>query len=395
MHDKLLLTDFFDLKPKGHLKLELFDGLTGKKVDERKKDNFISKFVLDHYLRFKMMDTIAGGRATMREEPGQDITSHFADPLQLIILNKDDHKEDALHEWLPRSPMIGYASTESPYSGGDEKRGTINQDESFSRMGHLRMVFDFPTHAANDTFRSVYFKPESSFTSSSSIYFDIDFDVGQYDEMGKFIKINNKYYVNGIKDGYYKYVIDIYDLNFNLETSYELKENYSDFTVKGDEFLLLDKDYREVGVAPISDPTQSETVLVMEGFNYATGIAYDEENQEIHVSNENGIFIYDRNYQLKDQVTLDYGISGYDPRLFYLGYGWINGNRFFGSQGGFVHGFGNDVHGVTTDELIISNGYSRVWIYPKYGIGSRALLDSPVTKTANVTMKITYDFMYS
>src|SRR5690606_10027106 len=32
-------------------------------------------------------------------------------------------------------------------------------------------------------------------------------------------------------------------------------------------------------------------------------------------------------------------------------------------------------------------------VMPQTGISSRALLDSPVTKTSNNTMKITYDFM--
>src|SRR5690606_38910837 len=47
------------------------------------------------------------------------------------------------------------------------------------------------------------------------------------------------------------------------------------------------------------------------------------------------------------------------------------------------------VTGFFDDYKVMRNGE----VMPRTGIGSRALLDAPVTKTSSTTMKITYDFM--
>ncbi|MTI71096.1 MAG: hypothetical protein FH751_12675 [Firmicutes bacterium] len=56
--------------------------------------------------------------------------------------------------------IIGYAHRNNTYSGTDTKRGTINKAETNLEInnGKIRVnfVFDFPTHAANGIFESIY-----------------------------------------------------------------------------------------------------------------------------------------------------------------------------------------------------------------------------------------------
>lgn len=56
--------------------------------------------------------------------------------------------------------IIGYAERNSPYSGTDTRRGTINRTETTLEInnGKIRVnfVFDFPTHASNGSFESIY-----------------------------------------------------------------------------------------------------------------------------------------------------------------------------------------------------------------------------------------------
>lgn len=377
-----------DIKPRGHVKVELFDGLTGKKVDEREEDNFISRFVVDYYLRYKMMDTLTEDRYTSTDYPTGEVTRIFNDPFELITLTGATHGEEPLEEWLPRGNIVGEASTTSSYSGSDPLRGTINRAESFSQMGHLRLVFDWGTHAGNGTFQSIYFRPSSSYgLTTSADYFDVldlDFDI-----FGCALRYGNKYYLLGVQNNFSERVIRRYDLNFNLENTYVIELNCEDFAIKGNQFLLLDYSQRAVYEVPISQPDSEPTKLFDTDSVY--GIDYDPVNREYHLADADGFAIYDSNYQLKDKIQVDANM--FRSALFFLGYGWLSYQHFFDESGVRTHPMGTAMRGIE-DNYVFCESNNRLKRVPKYGIGSRALLDNPVTKTTNVTMKITYDFMY-
>lgn len=57
---------------------------------------------------------------------------------------------------------IGYVSDEL-YSGSETLRGTINAAESTPTENGVKMVFDWPTHAANGTIRGIQFGQEYNF----------------------------------------------------------------------------------------------------------------------------------------------------------------------------------------------------------------------------------------
>ena len=54
------------------------------------------------------------------------------------------------NESFPKGDMVGWADLTSEYSGTDKMRGGINATESGIGLNSIRIVVDFPTHAAND-----------------------------------------------------------------------------------------------------------------------------------------------------------------------------------------------------------------------------------------------------
>lgn len=81
------------------------------------------------------------------------------------------------------------------------------------------------------------------------------------------------------------------------------------------------------------------------------------------------------------QVVLSNGVINIDGDYFIIGTWCIDRDGNYKDIQQF------NIIGVTENIVIVSN-----YVLPKTYIGSRCLLDAPITKTDKQTMKITYDF---
>ena len=379
------MKEFIDLpnqfKPRGKIKVELFDDLTGKKIDELVGENFISKGVRDILFKMAMASLFTQGKHT----GGRDYYRDINDPFQYMVLTNATHAEAPDSEWLIRGNDVGYAYTDSTYSGDNTMRGSYNAGESFTNREQIHIVVDFPTHAANGTFQSIYFTHNGGVFSNLN-FFDRPFP----DTVFKMVQYNDKIYVLSSSRYFYEY-----DLDFNLVGEYRLSYEARDFDIYNDYiYVACDSLAYSVWRAPLSNPeAPRETVVGWD--SYTCGICFDKANQQFlvysyNVDKNRPIRRYTKNWELlsEDPTNLDSGVY----RLVYH-----NGDIFAGSRilesgmGNFRwSGTGHRIHGFVGDNYYVdANGY----LLPKVGISSRVLLDSSVTKTPNNTMKVTYDFM--
>ncbi|SHF33509.1 hypothetical protein [Caloramator proteoclasticus] len=142
---------------KGKVLVEIFDAKTNKKVKEAYTENIIPDlFFKDMFLRH-----FAGGIMGINTRSQDQFNNNF----ECIYLTDSTKPESANTEKVTGN-IIGYAYRNTEYSGTDTLRGTINKLESKMEIvnGKIRttFVFDFPTHAANGRFESIYWGAEPS-----------------------------------------------------------------------------------------------------------------------------------------------------------------------------------------------------------------------------------------
>jgi hypothetical protein len=136
-------------KPKAEVKgkafVELFDERTKKKILEAETENVINNvLVKDAFLT--TYDSLIGWNS---------ISAMRRSLFQNIVLTNYIGAEDA-NNFFISGDIIGWAARQGGYVGADVQRGTINIAESSRDYGEFKFVFDFPTHAANGTFRSIW-----------------------------------------------------------------------------------------------------------------------------------------------------------------------------------------------------------------------------------------------
>lgn len=138
----------------GTATIKLFDSLSGKQTYEAKSENRISAV-------FSNLAFLDGYYYPMLENNLEfllkDIYTTF--PFRTMVLTNGDIPEDPYDYWTWGN-IVGYADAWYEYSGSDTYRGTINKAEwtrtDTSTSGTRHFVIDFPTSAANGTFKSIY-----------------------------------------------------------------------------------------------------------------------------------------------------------------------------------------------------------------------------------------------
>lgn len=134
----------------GTATIKLFDSLTGKQTYEAKSENRISAILgniayLDGFyypiLDNKLNNTLYSIYTSL--------------PFRMIALTTGDIAEDS-YDYFSWGSLVGHADCLTPYSGSDNLRGTVNQSETIRTIDTMHYVIDFPTNAANGTFRSIY-----------------------------------------------------------------------------------------------------------------------------------------------------------------------------------------------------------------------------------------------
>ena len=139
-------------KPKvptrGIATVELFDSENGEKIYEAKTENIINNYVSKIAYMDYFYSKIKGNRNS----------NYYSAPFQNIVLTSYSGDESADTPYY-KGELIAYADKATSYSGIDILKGTINTAETkldTEGNGLLHFVFDFPTHAANGTFQSIW-----------------------------------------------------------------------------------------------------------------------------------------------------------------------------------------------------------------------------------------------
>jgi len=126
-------------KVRGHVTIETRDG--SRRVTNRAEgDNYVLP------LAIKNVYNHAVGRAVGEKVRGINFNTSAFDQLWLTTYQGSGGPNES----FPKGDMVGWADLASNYSGTDEARGSINETESGIGPNSIRIVVDFPTHAAND-----------------------------------------------------------------------------------------------------------------------------------------------------------------------------------------------------------------------------------------------------
>lgn len=378
MEEKIILPDF---NPRGLIKVELFDDLTKKKVEEIKTHNFISVGLKNHLMKLAMKSLFTNYRNT----GGVNFYGNINDPFNCMYLTDASHSEQPNSEWLLKGRKIGYAYTNGTYSGSDTMRGSYNAEESFTRLDQVRIVVDFPTHAANGSFQSIYFTYGGSKFSNTSYFSKFGVSIIKAKKYGNYIYA----LVDGISTSS---IFNKYDLNYNLIETYKLPNSKTDFEIYNDYIYFSENTpSRAVQRATLSNPTTLTTVVT--GYDVG-GICFDvAKNQFIVVSSSSSSRVsirkYDINFNLLSTNETNYTNSYHNIKTTYDNGDIIINNQILIGNDYLTFAGIHECRGIIDDKMVLFDGA----VIPKIGISSRSLLDSPVTKTSNNTMKITYDFI--
>lgn len=428
MKQKLEIPNFNPLL-KGKVTIELKDKDTGRIVQKVNTHNFIAKNIfalMEAYVRAFITNGIIESIGPI----GRTRNFEGGSPFGRLILTTASHPEDPQNEWLPKGRIIGYALANETYSGSDTLRGTINTQESWGSLKQVHLVFDFPTHAANGTFQSLYFAPVSNwhFPTGQENYYIF----GGYSPI-YIKKQGDKYYCHHLTTNYKNY-IDVFNEKergyYNIDgtpktAQYErrnVSHEFMSFEIVGNRIYTLNyADTLIIRSANLNsdwnDSNSWTTELNVSNSNFqninrARTIAYDTDRQRWYILDDNDkVFVLDNNFNILKIFQVP------QPKDYVHGYLSVNYPLIYDKQQKVLINREAviDVDTETSHTLSMQTGstsrYFRIigvdddYMYwdqngrtsmeRKMYIGSRVLLDSPITKTSNNTMKITYDLIFS
>lgn len=435
---------------KGIVKVELFNADRSQKTYHAETENIINSsavrllFIEGFYRRLSI---------------GGEINSNYSEfPFRRIYLS--DYKgEENVNEKYFKGNVVGWCEKNTTYAGSSTTQGTINLSESYSEVDSegkilLHFVFDFPTHAANGTFQTIYWVQGSTIYSLYAIPINI---LGTSNIEAKYSSVCN-YGTYNCSDynnvGYYLYSIRINSIEYRTFKSFYLstaknkdsdhmyfynaegaKIKYGDFSITGfsasQQYLFL----YNLSISSIqihkfrTDGTWVEDITInASNFKDPSGrtpgiISFEVIEDNLYLTiyyNVNGVYI---NHLIKLNssygIELDYTIE--TPS--YGGSSWTV--TIIGKTKAYW--YLSDTSGILIFDLSMKMLYSRVSLssaipestrklfftknqnygycfangssknfYYTFGpalIGAQTLLAAPVTKTPTNTMKIQYDFI--
>lgn len=413
-------------KPKGKITLELIDSETGEVVEKVEKNNFISKGTEWVYAH-KMKELFQSGMHTHGTGTATSVNHLF----ETMLLTDADHKEDKENEWLVKGNIVGEANTRRNTVLPGDKGGLLVVDESFVREDHVRYVFNFSNSSANGTISSVYFKPAELLLSSynHSLFDTIKYSIGEDERIysvsgnpcrimcyGDYIIVIRAY------ASYYSsssnVMVQLFDSNMRPLGLRRIKDttdrnsgtaSVSCCIAKGDIYLGYNYIYKSSFSEFVSKMMGSdiespilidEMTAVSELGSNNRGIAYDEVRDRFIVGRGSYVTsfdVYDSDFNIltsipRSPVSFDFLIDYKDDTIFtrYKNFDMNTGVEITNTLplAGFDR-FGNMIQQHERRSGIIED----VIIIPKFGFTSRARLSTPIEKTEQHIMKVTYDFI--
>lgn len=463
------------IKPNQHVtgrtKVELFDsnGLTERTVSE----NFVAQPMTEwqrELMRLSFFnysysqDGIYGSNnetASLLDYDSVFERQMRLHPLTYLCLTDFEGEEKPSTERQMKGNVVGFANRYGSYAGSSTMQGTINVNDSYAEKNHQHFVFDFPTHAGNGTFSSVYFNCDEIYneygkTTTLTNINEMDLSSLSYDNytyVECMKKQGDKYYIVFKNNDSVRHIcecsLDIDTGELIIESSVSISgityNSCYDITKTSDAYIISDYDNHfyvfNLDGTPangkysdweyISQTTTSNFFKLLKTDEYYTyenngkGILYI--NDSLYISGirckENST---DTKYQsclrkydyttgeiISDKLVLNAGYTvtdiHYDSSLDSIVLGaysnlfWIDKNTLsyttdlpiqcnMPTSGGAYVDENTYIHGAYTS---ITGGRKMYLKKVKLGaIGTRNLLPSPVTKTSQNTMKITYDFYF-
>ena len=434
------------LKPKGHVKLELIDKDTKEVVDTVEGDNFISKGMEWLYqVQMKMLFY----RFRLRNSNGAlasfDATNIFPDVFNRLIMTDNVNDMNRDESWFVQGDIVANTSTTTGNMVEGPLGGQYNLTDSFYTDEMMRIVIDFPSEASNGTIGSVYFQPSTAIlgsggtTGTSSVIREV------IRNLFKGIQLSSVENTRSVKVLYYDdyYIttylsrrtprIDVYDSDLNLKMRRSLDLMYANKSnaaigscIKGNKLYVLGgtsgnivymMDVQELlSLNGESDDNLSQSMqsmvevkalntntLLPGSYSTFRGILYNESRGQFilgRVRSDNSyrfeILIMNEDFELLNIIEYP-GLNRYTTLLdirdgyIFLNDGTIDLESMSYTPGGFYN-----MNGIVGDDLMISSTHyaSDFKLHPKFGFASCYRLPSPVIKTEQHIMRVTYDFKF-
>lgn len=156
---------FTKIKPesliKGSALIEIFDAVTGKKIEEIQSENIILNSLNKYLYQIVMACLINKNPAQLTNFSVANLTgqSWTVNMFGNLILTDYTGAEDAANRYV-RGGIVGWANKSTAYAGADAYKGTINiASTDYTNLATIKFVFDWPTTAANGTFRTLWWTP--------------------------------------------------------------------------------------------------------------------------------------------------------------------------------------------------------------------------------------------
>jgi hypothetical protein len=157
-------------KVKGKVTVELIDAKSGEVVEKQEKDNFIANNGIE-YLQYLQRKNFKD-QISQLGPAGADKDYEPFNPFEIIVLTDSVAATAPNDEMSVPGKMIGY-STKDTYSGPDTLRGTPNAGLCETSSTATKWVFDWPTQSANGVIGSVcwsrYRIPYGNFPTPSPV----------------------------------------------------------------------------------------------------------------------------------------------------------------------------------------------------------------------------------
>lgn len=429
MNDEITLPNT-TLRPKGHVSLELFDA-QGEVVEKVEKDNYVNDSILKGASTFGML----GGL-------GQSTSYNNRRYFRGMILTDNDKVPDPDNDRYIGGNILAHGAINR--LGDESFRGNYNTEESVIdlKTGYIKQVYDFATNQANGTFQSIYMGmynietqseyPEGIPVEQNPTYYSDTIEGDSIDFTGSplyihFIKGKVHYLAGTTLRIIDKVIPSPVNSSFIWEqdhTEYTLPQSCYGMTyVPNEDRYYFFSTGAEIYSAPAADPENFRLEVLttdIEGVSMGSprGIVYHEETDTFLVAStyRNYLQRLSRDFEFLERVVIS---DGTQPE--YLRLSGIDSNVvFFSASTRDMHIYGYNLK--TNTPLIMNNGstsasfeglayaeiskdwalvvqrYLRsstdVYLMPTSKFFSRVLLDSPVVKTAQNTMKITYEYTF-
>lgn len=413
-----------DTMYRGTATIQVFDK-EGKVIQEAKSTNFIHPGLSSYLytLYFKNMLLYQGSRY-------QSINNLI--PASHIMLTNNTKAENP-NNYIIEGDIIGYASGWGTYSGSDNLLGTLNTAETSISDWSRHIVIDFPTHASNGTFQSIYWTNGRANTSGVCMNSLVSGKINSTSGYGTMTVFKNKVYmIKSNKDARIIMIIDKISgeiieekvLNFlsvditSSDTHLYIIENNGKNIYKMDENLNI-----------VQTLSFSKTMYNPSSYAYARLIYSDEGLVVLYISNQNNflVAVLDentgaikkeldfgnilRNYYMHTLLYDNYILmtksidsTNEQKRVYYYdiknnklidngvgdNFKFIPHERWNGSEPCFITSTVDratkEVYTVTSAQYALVKGTFMPYF-------SHTLLPAPITKTSANTMKIQYDFV--